>query len=74
MSGNKDWFSNIDESFRHTVKLGNNTRMAMMGKGNVWLHVNGVTNVISNVYYVPDLKNNLLSVGKLQEKGTHHFN
>jgi len=69
MTRNKDWFSEMDESFRHTVKLGNNTKMAVMGKGIVRLHVNGVTNVVSNVYYVPDLKNNLLSIGQLQEKG-----
>ena len=69
VSGNKDWFADIDESFRHTVKLDNNTRMVVMGKGNVRLHVNGITNVISNVYCVPDLKNNLLSLGQLQGKG-----
>lgn len=32
MSGNKLWFSEIDESFRHSVKLGNNSRMAVIGK------------------------------------------
>ena len=30
---------------------------------------NGITHVISLVYYVPELKNNLLSIGQLQEKG-----
>jgi len=28
--------------------------------------VNGITHVISQVYYVPELKNDLLSIGKLQ--------
>jgi len=41
----------------------------MMGKGSVELNINGVVYVISHVYYVPELKNILLSVGQLQEKG-----
>ena len=32
------------------------------------MNVNGVTHVISHVYYVPKLKNNLLSIRQLQEK------
>lgn len=62
MSGNKKWFLDLDESFRHTVKLGNDSRMAVIGKGNVRIQVNGFTRVISNVYYIPELKNNLLSI------------
>ena len=69
MSGNKEWFSNLDEGFRHTVKLGNDSRMNVMGKGCVRMQVNGVTQVIANVYYIPELKNNLLSIRQLQDKG-----
>jgi hypothetical protein len=32
MSGNKQWFLNLDETFRQVVKLGNNLNMAVMGK------------------------------------------
>ena len=32
MSGNKDWFSELDENFRHAVKLGNDTRIVVKGK------------------------------------------
>ncbi|XP_004296083.1 PREDICTED: uncharacterized protein LOC101303107 [Fragaria vesca subsp. vesca] len=69
MCGNKRWFSTIDEGFRHAVKLGNNTRMSVMGNGNIKLQVHGLTQVISDVYYVPELRNNLLSIGQLQERG-----
>ena len=41
----------------------------MMGIGSVQLCVNDIVQVITNVYYIPELKNNLLSIGKLQEKG-----
>lgn len=33
------------------------------------IKLQGVCYVLSDVYYVPDLRNNLLSVGQLQEKG-----
>jgi hypothetical protein len=39
------------------------------GEKNLWMQVNGITQVISEVYYIPELKSNLLSMGQLQEKG-----
>ncbi|KAL9429389.1 hypothetical protein AB3S75_031241 [Citrus x aurantiifolia] len=69
MSGDKSLFCDFDESFKHTVKLGNNTRMEVTGRGNVRLKVKGTTHVVSEVYYVPELRNNLLSIGQLQERG-----
>ncbi|KAA3452985.1 copia-type polyprotein [Gossypium australe] len=61
--------SHLDQSFRHSVKLGNDTKMVVMGKGCVRLEIEGTKQVISEVFFVPDLKNNLLSMGQLQEKG-----
>ena len=69
MCANKEWFSDLDEEFRHSVKLGNNSKMAVLGKGNIRLQIAGVTQVITDVFYIPELKNNLLSVGQLQERG-----
>jgi transposase InsO family protein len=69
MSGNKLWFTELNEGFRHSVKLGNNSRMAVMGKGCVKLNVAGAIQKIDGVYYIPELKNNLLSIRQLQEKG-----
>ncbi|KAJ9563755.1 hypothetical protein OSB04_008915 [Centaurea solstitialis] len=69
MTGNKEWFLEMDENFQQSVKLGNDTRLAVVGKGTVRLEVNGLAQVISDVFYIPELKNNLLSVGQLQERG-----
>ncbi|KAL4565654.1 hypothetical protein LXL04_029757 [Taraxacum kok-saghyz] len=69
MCGNKDRFFDFDLDFSNFVKLGNDTRMMVTRKGNVKLFLNGSTYVINDVYYVPDLKNNLLSIGQLQQKG-----
>jgi hypothetical protein len=42
--------------------------MSVMGKGSVKLNINNTVYVISDVYYVPGLKTNLLSIGQLQQK------
>lgn len=69
MTGNKEWFAELEESFRRTVKLGNDTTMVVIAKGNIRMQINRITQVISDVYFIAELKNNLLSIGQLQEKG-----
>ena len=59
MCKNKEWFSNLDEEFRQSVKFGNNSKMAVLGKGNIRLRIAGVTQVITDVFYIPELKNNM---------------
>ncbi|GAU38535.1 hypothetical protein TSUD_320070 [Trifolium subterraneum] len=68
MIGHKDWLFNFGETYSDFVKLGDGSSMAVRGKGNVKLCINGVVHVISNVYFVPGLKTNLLSIGQLQQK------
>jgi hypothetical protein len=43
--------------------------MDVMGKGSVKLLLNGVNHVVAEVYYIPELRNNLLCIGQLQERG-----
>jgi len=50
------------------VKLGNDTTLEVAAKGNIRIQINNTAHVISDVYYVPKLKTNLLSLGQLQEK------
>ena len=70
MCGDKKAFSELDESFRNTVKFGDNSVVSVMGKGNVTLHDKyNSFHTISNAFYVPDLNTSLLSIGQLQEKG-----
>lgn len=68
MTGTKKWFIKIDKSFRHSVKLGNGVRMTVQGNGSIKIKVNGLIQVVQDVYYVPELSNNLLSIGHLQER------
>jgi len=69
MSGDKSVFSVLDESFRDSVKFGNNSKVAAMGKGQVLIQTNrDYSQTIMDVLFVPDLKTNLLSIGQLQVK------
>ena len=69
MCGDKNMFCELNKEFRQLVKLGNNTQMTVLGKGKVKLLLNGLQHIVIDVFYVPELKNNLLSIGQLQEKG-----
>jgi len=68
MVGSKDWLFDFNDSFRSFVKLGNDSKMHVMGKGNLKLFIGGIVQVISDVHYLPGLSNNLLSIGQLQQK------
>ncbi|KAF2285423.1 hypothetical protein GH714_004283 [Hevea brasiliensis] len=69
MVGDEHMFSSLDTTFRHSVKLGNNTRMEVSGIGSVKIVLQGNCYTVEDVFWAPELKNNLLSVGQLQEKG-----
>nr|CAN76821.1 hypothetical protein VITISV_017285 [Vitis vinifera] len=59
-----------DGGFHSTVSFGDCSTVNVMGKGDINIRTkNGFVETISNVFYVPDLKSNLLSAGQLQEKG-----
>lgn len=65
----KEYFVDFNEQFEDNVKLDNNELLVVKAKGNVRLQINNQIQVITEVFYVPDLKNNLLSIGQHQEKG-----
>ncbi|RDX74672.1 hypothetical protein CR513_45547, partial [Mucuna pruriens] len=69
MCGKNEYFSNLDESYKNSVKLGNNSSMTVTGKGNIRLNMNGKTHIVTEVFFVPELRNNMLSIGQLQENG-----
>lgn len=69
MSGELSLFNEMKEGIKKTVKLGNHSQMKVVGAGDIRLSIDGVSHLMQDVLYVPDLKNNLLSIGQLQEKG-----
>lgn len=69
MCGVREWFTNFDHTFRQSVKLGDDRRMMVKGRGSLRLEINGITQEITSIYFVSGFKNNLFSVGQLQQKG-----
>jgi hypothetical protein len=70
MMGKKYLLSCIDSSISSDITLGNDSLVKVQGKGTVpILTKHNVKKDINNVYHVPDLKHNLLSVGQLIEHG-----
>jgi hypothetical protein len=69
MTGNKDLFSYIDTSIQSEVKLGNDYKVTINGKGVFLVYTkNNHRRNIDNVYFVPGLKCNIINVGQLMEK------
>ncbi|XP_076901411.1 uncharacterized protein LOC143555801 [Bidens hawaiensis] len=63
-------FIEMNESFKSTVKLGDKKPLKVEGKGTVIMFIEGDDfKVLENVYYVPSLEYNLLSVGQFMRKG-----
>ncbi|KAJ0452174.1 putative RNA-directed DNA polymerase [Helianthus annuus] len=70
MTGVKESFTNLDESFAVDVNLGDKKKLRVVGKGTVRINMaNGSFRLLEDVYYIPRLEYNLLSVGQLMKKG-----
>nr|KYP52821.1 Copia protein [Cajanus cajan] len=67
-------FKDIDEPVKVKVRMGNNTVVESKGKGTIMVETKKGTRLIADVLLVPNLKENLLSIGQMMEKGyTLHF-
>eukprot|EP00253_Pinus_taeda_P020411 PITA_20411 len=74
MTGNIALFSKLDQSVKSQVTLETDSKVFDIGKGEVnILTKKGEKKTIADVYYVPGMKCNLLSIGKLVQKGYNVF-
>ena len=72
MCGRKSMFVELNESMSGNVSFGDYSKISMKGKGNILICAkNSSHQLISNVFYVPIIKSNILSLGQLLEKGYH---
>ena len=74
MTADKDAFLDIDSSFNSKVKLRNGDHIEIKGKGSIGVETKEGNKAIHDVYYVPNLDENLFSIGQLLEHDyTLHF-
>ena len=70
MTPNKDWFNTCRSVNSCSVLMGNDTSCQVAGIGNIKIKMSdGVVRTVCDVRHVPDLRNNLISLGTLDCNG-----
>lgn len=70
MSGDRRYFSSIDDSITGKVCFGDDSRIDIKEKGTMeFTDRNGEPRKITEVYYIPELKSNIISLGQATESG-----
>ncbi|XP_058746568.1 uncharacterized protein LOC131619496 [Vicia villosa] len=69
-TGKKSWFFELDDSANRRIRFADNNIVCAVGIGKVLIHrKDGKKAYITDVLYVPSMKNNLISIGQLLQKG-----
>jgi len=73
MCFHREWFSELDDSHRESVSLGDNSRCEVKGRGviKIKIYVDGIwlNGKLEDVLFVPSLRKNLFSTGVCTSKG-----
>ncbi|GJZ74958.1 zinc finger, CCHC-type containing protein [Tanacetum coccineum] len=70
MTGVREHFKELDEKVSGKVRFGDGSYIEIKGKGSILIECDDEKQrIISHVYYIPDLKSNLLSLGQFTEIG-----
>lgn len=70
MSGERSKFKELDKKVTGQVRFGDGSTVDIKGKGSILFKCkNGEGKLFNEVYYIPTLCNNILSLGQLSEEG-----
>ncbi|KAL4383663.1 hypothetical protein GQ457_15G023980 [Hibiscus cannabinus] len=70
MTGHCEKFQELDESITGKVRFGDGSTIQIMGKGTVVFECkNGDQKALQEVYYIPKLCSNIISLGQMMEDG-----
>lgn len=70
MSGKRKYFKTIDETVTGKVRFGDDSRINIKGKGSIlFINQDGSKKLLADVYYIPDLKSIIISLGQATESG-----
>ena len=70
MRANRMFFSTLDERITGKVRFGDDSRIDIKGRGNIrFIFDGGEKKILKNVYYIPGLRSNIISLGQAIEAG-----
>ena len=70
MTGSKEAFFELDGNVTGTVKFGDDSRVAIRGRDTIIFRCqNGEHRALMDVYYIPQLRSSIVSIGQLDECG-----
>lgn len=70
MTGNRRYFSTIDEKVIGKMRFGDNSIVDIKGKGSIlFISKDGKRKILADVYFIPDLTSNIISLGQVTESG-----
>ena len=71
MTGRRELFSDLYTSVRGSVRFGDTSRVEIQGVGSIVFQAkNGEHRVLQGVYFIPALRNSIMSLGQLDEGGS----
>jgi hypothetical protein len=72
MTGRGNVFSELDWAVEGTIKFGDGSIVNICGKGTIiFSGHHGEHKALTGVYWIPRLKNSIISVGQMDERGAH---
>jgi hypothetical protein len=70
MTGRREFFTELDSDVRGSVKFGDASGMEIKGVGSIiFAAESGEHRLLTVVYYIPALRNSIISLGQLDESG-----
>jgi hypothetical protein len=72
MIGRREFFTELDSDVRGSIKFGDASGVKIKGVSSVIFAVeSGEHRLLTGVYYIPALRNSIISLGQLDESGSH---
>ncbi|KAJ0081690.1 hypothetical protein Patl1_09751 [Pistacia atlantica] len=70
MTDDRNKFAELDTKVMGHVRFGDESKVKIKGKGTILFEAkNGSHKILPNVYYILEMKSNILSIGQLMENG-----
>jgi len=71
MTGRREFFAELDSNVRGSIKFGDASGVEIKGVGSVILTAeSGEHRLLTGVYYIPALRNSIISLGQLDKNGS----